>query len=121
MVGLRTQESEKFEKFFSIVQTEARKKGCVFFGDAGQGKVFENEQIECEDLCGWLVPITDADEFQKLFEEDSDELHNYDDLYCYVDFEVNPKTGKITIDIDDTPNDLIVDDFNIIKNNVILK
>lgn len=121
MVGLKTQEGERFEKFFILVQKEAHKKNGVFFLDAGQGKTFENEHIECEDLCGWLIPQKDALVFEKLFKEDSEEVHEFDDFYCYVDFAVDDKTGKITIDIDDTPNDLIVDDFSIIKNEVHIK
>lgn len=105
MLGLRTQENAKFEKFFSLIQKEASKKGCVFFGDSGQGKVFENEQIECEDLCGWLIPAEDASKFGMLFDEFSEKLHDYDDFYCYVGFSVDEKTGNVAIFIDDSPND----------------
>lgn len=117
MLGLRTQEGEKFERFFALVQNEARKKGCVFFGDAGMGKTFENDVIECEDFCGWLIPKDDAIMFGELFKEASEAVFDYDDFYCYVDFEVDKKTGRITIIIDDTPNDLIVDDFGFIAKD----
>lgn len=31
MRGLRKQEDSKFEKFFEIIQSAAKRKGCVFF------------------------------------------------------------------------------------------
>lgn len=118
MKGLRAQESRKFEKFFEIVQKEAESKGFVFFLDCGQGKTFENNDIECEDLCGWLISLKDATEFEQLFIEDSEKQHDFDDFYVYVDFTVDEKSGEIQIDIDDTPTDLIVDDFSIISKGV---
>lgn len=103
MQGLRKQENQKFNNFFGLVQQEATKKGRIFFCDCGQGKVFENNNFECEDLCGWLIPQEKADEFEKLFLNDSDDQHDFDDLYCYVDFSVRPN-GEILISIDDTPS-----------------
>ena len=52
MVGLRTCEGEKFERFFALVQREALKQNCVFFLDSGEGHIFENENMEYSDLCG---------------------------------------------------------------------
>lgn len=40
MVGLRTLEGEKFERFFELVQKEALKRGCVFFLNSGEGHIF---------------------------------------------------------------------------------
>ena len=68
MLGLRTQETIKFEKFFSIVQAEAEKKGCVFFFDTGDGRDFENDTLEGEDLMGWLIPNDKASDFVKEYE-----------------------------------------------------
>ena len=52
MRGLRTQEGEKFERFFALVQKEALKQSCVFFLDSGEGHIFENESMEYSDLSG---------------------------------------------------------------------
>lgn len=109
MQGLRMQESEKFKKFFKLVQNAAKQKGFVFFMDCGQGKVYENEDVECEDLCGWLVLEKDASEFNQLFLEGLEQQYSFDTLYCYVDFTVDENSGEIQIDIDDTPDDLIID------------
>lgn len=107
MQGLRKQENKKFEAFFEQVQHEAAKRNCVFFLDCGQGNVFENDSIICEDMCGWLLPQTEAEKFTPLFMSNSEEQHDFDDWYVFVDYSIND--GKIEIEIDDSPNDLIVE------------
>lgn len=104
-----------------MVQDEANKRNGIFFCDCGLGNVFENDDIECEDLCGWLLPKQLTSDFEPLFKQNSEKQHEFDAYYCSVDFSVDEKSGKVQIDIDDTPDDLIVDDFNMIKNNVIIK
>ena len=68
MQGLRTQETDKFEKFFSIVQDAARKQNRVFFLDSGDGHDFETDTLEGEDLMGWLIPKDFVSEFKKEWE-----------------------------------------------------
>lgn len=68
MKGLRTQETNKFQKYFSIVQEAAGKKDCVFFLDAGDGRDFETETLEGEDLMGWLIPKARVAEFEAEWE-----------------------------------------------------
>ena len=46
MLGLKTQESNKFNAFFEIVQKKASEKDCVFFLDSGDGNDFETESME---------------------------------------------------------------------------
>lgn len=65
MQGLRTQETNKFLKFFTIVQDAAKKKGCVFFLDSGDGRPFETNSVEGEDLMGWLIPSERVEDFEK--------------------------------------------------------
>lgn len=105
MRGLRKQENEKFESFFKLVQDEAAKRSSVFFLDCGQGDIFENELLECEDMCGWLISEYMADEFMPLFMSDSDKQHNFDDFYVYIGFQI--KGSGIEIEIDDSPNDYV--------------
>ena len=69
MRGLRTQETSKFVKFFAIVQDAAKNRGCVFFLDSGDGRDFETDIIEGEDLMGWLVPKEKAPDFEKEWNE----------------------------------------------------
>ena len=79
MLGLRTNESDKFIKYFEIVQATAQKQGCVYYLDAGDGLEFETEVYEGEDLMGWLIP----DDFVLSFEKEwnqgdvSDEWSKY--------------------------------------------
>lgn len=98
MQGLRTQEGKKFNEFFSLVQEEAKKRKAVFFCDCGQGDVFENDSIECEDLCGWLIPNSKVDEFEPHFLNNSEKQKDFDDFYCFVDFEVDGDSVKIKIE-----------------------
>ena len=67
MRGLRTNEGAKFEKYFYIVQEEAKKLGGVFFSETGEGRDLDLEDIEVCDLGGWLVPFDQADEFEALY------------------------------------------------------
>ena len=67
MLGLRTQEDEKFINFFAIVQEAAKKKNSVFFGDSGEGHDIVMPEFEGEDLYGWLIPKEKVDEFEKQF------------------------------------------------------
>lgn len=67
MRGLRTQENDKFCRYFALVQTEAEKHGAVFFVEAGDGNDYVTDSLECEDLMGWLIPNTKIQEFEPLW------------------------------------------------------
>jgi len=79
MLGLKTNESEKFIKYFEIVQETAQQQGCVYYLDAGDGRDFENDEYEGEDLMGWLIPANKSADFEKEWHEDnvSDEWSTY--------------------------------------------
>lgn len=53
----------KFENFLGLVQDAARKEGKAFFLDCGEGRSFCLGDLEGEDLSGWLIPLSDAEEF----------------------------------------------------------
>jgi hypothetical protein len=94
MRGLRYPESEKFENFFTMVQSTMYKSNCVFFLDTGNGNEFETEFMEGEELVGWVIPINMADEFEAKFmaEECLDE---YCCHYYHIDWGANPRHLKI--------------------------
>ena len=69
MQGLRKPESEKFNRFFSLIQTEAKKQNAVFFADAGDGNDFETELMEGENMMGWLIPSDKVNEFEPLWKK----------------------------------------------------
>lgn len=67
MRGLRTQENEKFQRFFELIQREAKAHNAVFFADAGDGHEIETVELECEDMMGWLIPCAQAEQFERLW------------------------------------------------------
>lgn len=73
MVGLRTQETSKFKNFFKLVQDRANERNCVFFLDSGDGNEFETESMEGENLQGWLVPQSKADEFEIIWRNNEED------------------------------------------------
>ena len=97
MRGLRTQESEKFNTFFSIIQSEAEQQGMVFFADAGDGNDFETETMEGEDMMGWLIPKDKAEEFEKIWKE-SNVDDSWSDFYKWAVWEQDK--GNIIINFD---------------------
>lgn len=92
MLGLKTQESSKFNKFFGLVQNAAQKMNCVFFLDAGDGNDFENETMEGEDLMGWLIPEERISEFEPEWRKNnvSDTWLNFF-VWAIWEDEKNPK------------------------------
>lgn len=99
MQGLRTQEGDKFERFFALVQKEALKQNCVFFLDSGEGHLFENDTMEYSDLRGWLVPSEKAEEFEKEYLKGGDPEGWYD-YFCWEEWEdeENPKINFVWYD-----------------------
>lgn len=83
MLGLKTQESNKFKEFFNLVQKTAERNGCVFFLDAGDGRDFENETLEGEDLMGWLIPREKVVEFEQLWKDD-DVSDDWTDFFVWA-------------------------------------
>ena len=79
MQGLKTQESDKFNRFWELVQAEAARQNKVFFADCGEGHILETPVIECEDMRGWLIPKEKAKEFEKEWQQDkvSDEWTDF--------------------------------------------
>jgi hypothetical protein len=71
MQGLRTQENGKFNKFWKLVQEAAKKQNKIFFCDCGEGREFFLEDMEGEDLRGWLIPEDQTKEFEPEWTEDN--------------------------------------------------
>lgn len=94
MLGLRTQETNKFVTFFELVQKKASEKDCVFFLDSGDGNEFETDTMEGETLQGWLVPKTKAAEFERVW-KDKEEDDTWADFFCWAEW--NKKNGNIDV------------------------
>lgn len=86
MQGLRKQETNKFEKFFAIVQDAAKENGCIFFLDAGDGREFETDSLEGENLMGWLIPNDKLPEFEKEWDT-GDVSDDWSDFYVWAIWE----------------------------------
>lgn len=102
MRGLRTNEGAKFEKYFYIVQEEAKKLGGVFFSETGEGRDLDLEDIEVCDLGGWLVPFDQADEFEALYlgRKDKEIWDNerWDNIYIFVDYMFDGNSVSVKFD-----------------------
>ncbi len=94
MKGLRTQETSKFENFFSVVQETARREGCVFFLQAGDGNEFTTDTMEGEELMGWLVPNDKAEEFERLWMEKK-ETDDWTDFFRWAEWNLNGETVEV--------------------------
>lgn len=53
----------KFKNYLNLVQEHALKQKKKFFLDCREGRTFEKDDMEGADLSGWLIPLSDADEF----------------------------------------------------------
>ena len=83
MKGLKTNEGKRFEKFFSVVQDAAQKRNCVFFLKAGDGRNYYSQDMDGEDLMGWLIPCEKAEEFERgWLNNNVDE--KWDDFFCFA-------------------------------------
>lgn len=95
MRGLRTEEGTKFERFFAIVQSEAKKNGNIFFLDCGEGRDFTTSDMEGEDLSGWLIPEKDEEEFTPLFESGNIPA-DWDEMFVFCIWE--KRDGEIAVE-----------------------
>ena len=86
MRELRTHENEKFERFFSYVRNAAKKEGCMFFVYSWDGHEYESENMEGEDLFGWLIPEDMVQSFESDFKQDK-VSSEWDQYLCFANWE----------------------------------
>lgn len=98
MVGLRTQESTKFLKFWEIVQQSANSLGKTFFLDCGEGNLFSDNEIECENLSGWLIDNDKVSEFEKEFLSKKNIDEKWTDCVVFADWEKNGNVISVSFD-----------------------
>ena len=102
MRGLRTNEGAKCEKYFAIIEEEAKRLGGVFFSETGEGRDLDLEDIEVCDLGGWLVPFDQADEFEALYLGRKDkeiwDSDRWDDMYIFVDYILDGDNVSVKFD-----------------------
>lgn len=96
MLGLRKQESLKFENFFHEVQKAAKERGKAFFCDAADGHYFETDRYEYWSLMGWLIDEADIEDFEPFWKADLPIPDQWDDCFCWAEWQLNE--GQLTID-----------------------
>jgi len=94
MRELRTQENKEFERFFEVVRKEAEKEGSVFFVESGEGREIITDDMDGEDLSGWLIPRNEADEFEKEWKK-NDVTGKWNKFFRFAIW--NEGNGKISI------------------------
>ena len=75
---------KKFDLFFELVQNTAKSKGFQFFMNSGEGRDFETEEMEGEDLFGWLIPNELIPEFQKEWMSQKGISDKWDDFMTFA-------------------------------------
>ncbi|MBR6800279.1 MAG: hypothetical protein IKM61_00820 [Eubacteriaceae bacterium] len=98
MLGLRTRENIKFIKYWQIVQSKAEELNCIYFIESGDGREYFGDEIEAEDVSGWLIPEEKADKFKQIWEEWSDEVYDdeWDEYYLFAEWETD-EDNNLTI------------------------
>lgn len=97
MRGLKTQENNKFIRFFELIQRKAEEAGGIFFGFCGEGNEFFLEDMEGEELSGWLIPIEKSNIFEEEWKKSKsiDDLERWMDFYTWVLWENNNGSIKV--------------------------
>ncbi|WP_274969378.1 hypothetical protein [Lachnoanaerobaculum orale] len=93
MQGLRSNEGEDFEKFLGIVEEEAKKLGGIFFCDTFEGRDISLNDMKVCDLGGWLVPESEVESFESIYEKGEDEKlwesDKWYDMYIFVNYSLD--------------------------------
>ena len=59
--------------------------------------MFENDEMECEDLFGWLIPVNRVEEFEVEFQSKVGD--SWDDFTCFANWHVD--NGFVSVTFDD--------------------
>lgn len=94
MKGLRTQETDKFNRFFAIIQEEAKNLGAIFFADAGDGGDFSTPTMEGENMVGWLIPADKAEAFEPMWRACTVD-DSWSDFFMWAVWEKNGESIRI--------------------------
>jgi hypothetical protein len=75
---------DKFDIFFEKVQNTAKTMESKFFVQSSEGRDFETEEMEGEDLFGWLIPNELIPEFQKEWMSQKGISDKWDDFMTFA-------------------------------------
>ncbi len=116
MLGLRTKEDPKFEKYMELVQKAAKKQGCAFYLECEDGNDASFDDMDVSELTGWLVPEDKALEFEAvwlLWKEDDTWIDYYRSVVWSQD-----KKGRIHVKFEKMP-DFTLEDFGFTSRQIV--
>lgn len=84
-------------RFFDIVQAAAGRLGKVFFLWTGEGHDITTDELDGEDLSGWLVDESNAELFESLWTKPGASIpDDLDDTSCFARWSQD-EDGRIEI------------------------
>ena len=83
MLGLKTQESKRFERFFQKVQEAAGALNKIFFLECEDGHDKDTDDMEMCDLQGWLVAPERISSFVPIW-NNNDVDDEWNDEFCFA-------------------------------------
>ena len=101
MRGLKTQENDRFNRFFHLIQQAAQQQGGVFFAFAGEGNEFSFPEMEGEDMSGWLIPESYAVDFELewAISNSISHLEAWSNYFVWAEWKVDEQNGVVSINI----------------------
>ena len=98
--GLKSKESEKFNRYFALIQKAASELNSVFYAHAGDGNDFETDELEGEEVMGWLIPADKSEEFEPIWAENESLLdEDWTEYFVWAVWEI--VDGKLIISFKD--------------------
>lgn len=87
----------RFVRFFSLIQNKAMENGSVFFSWSGEGHEIMTDELDGEDMSGWLVPFDESDEFEIQWMSGLDAIGDkFDDMFVFARW--REENGSIVIE-----------------------
>lgn len=97
-------DNKKLDKYWELVQETANKQGKVFFMDSGEGREYATDDMEMEDISGWLVPVELKEEFTDYWMKEGNTHSNlpdkFDDTFRFAMWSVG-ENEKIVVEFKD--------------------
>jgi hypothetical protein len=100
MRGIKSQKSDRFYRFFQLIQDEAARQNAVFFVFAGEGNDIDLPELEGEDMSGWLIPQDRVAEFEPAWTKDHSmsALEQWSDFFTWAVWEEHGGTVTISFE-----------------------
>lgn len=87
---------QKENKFWTLVQDEARRQGKMFFEDVGIGREIETDNLVAWDTIGWLIPLDKVELFRNAVRTSTHDTAEWDEFLVAEEFEIDGDYCRIT-------------------------